>query len=160
MLENQDKNFEIDNTDLKILDILIRDANTPYTEVAKQVFVSDGTVHGRMKKMRDMGIIKGSQLLVDYTKLGWDITAFIGIYLDKSSLYEDVIEQLKNIPEVVTMNYMTGSYSIFAKLVCKNTKHLLEVLHDQIQNVSGIQRTETFISLDESVNRNVPILKK
>jgi Lrp/AsnC family transcriptional regulator, regulator for asnA, asnC and gidA len=160
MLENQDKNFEIDNIDLKILDILIRDANTPYTEVAKQVFVSDGTVHGRMKKMRDMGIIKGSQLLVDYTKLGWDITAFIGIYLDKSSLYEDVIEQLKNIPEVISMNYMTGSYSIFAKLVCRNTKHLLEVLHDKIQNVSGIQRTETFISLDESVNRNVPILNK
>jgi Lrp/AsnC family transcriptional regulator, regulator for asnA, asnC and gidA len=160
MLENQDKNFEIDNTDLKILDILIKDANTPYTEVAKQVFVSDGTVHGRMKKMRDMGIIKGAQLLVDYTKLGWDITAFIGIYLDKSSLYEDVIEQLKNIPEVIAMNYMTGSYSIFAKLVCRNTKHLLEVLHDKIQNVSGIQRTETFISLDESVNRNVPIINK
>jgi Lrp/AsnC family transcriptional regulator for asnA, asnC and gidA len=152
-----DKNLEIDNIDLKILEILINDANTPYTEVAKQVFVSDGTVHVRMKKMRDMGIIKGAQLNVDYSKLGWDITAFIGVYLDKSSLYETVIDQLKEIPEILTMNYTTGNYSIFAKIVCQNTKHLLEVLHEKIQNVKGIQRTETFISLDESVNRNVPL---
>lgn len=150
-----DKNLEIDNVDLKILEILVNDASTPYTEVAKKVFVSDGTVHVRMKKMKDMGVILGSQLNIDYAKLGWDITAFLGIYLDKSSLYEDVANQLKEIPEIIGMNYTTGSYSIFAKIICKDTTHLRDVLHDKIQKVKGIQRTETFISLEEAVNRNV-----
>jgi Lrp/AsnC family transcriptional regulator, regulator for asnA, asnC and gidA len=150
-----DKNLEIDNTDLKILNILIEDANTPYTEIAKKVYVSDGTVHVRMRKMREMGVIKGSQLIVDYAKLGWDIVAFLGIYLDKSSLYAEVAEALKKVPEMVSMHYTTGVYSIFAKIICKDTNHLREVLHDKIQTVQGIQRTETFIALEESLNRSI-----
>lgn len=150
-----DKNFEIDNTDLKILDLLSQDALMPYTEVAKKVYVSDGTVHQRMKKMKEMGIVKGSQLVIDYAKLGWDITAFLGIYLDKSSLYEEVILELKKIKEIVSLNYTTGSYSIFAKLICKDTKHLRDTLHDKVQKVKGIQRTETFISLEESLQRGI-----
>jgi Lrp/AsnC family transcriptional regulator for asnA, asnC and gidA len=106
--------------------------------------------------MESLGIVKGSQLIVDHTKLGWDISAFLGIYLDKSSLYADVAEQMMAIPEVVSINYTTGIYSIFAKIVCRDTVHLREVLHDKIQKVSGIQRTETFISLEESVSRSVP----
>mgnify|MGYP000159095213 CR=1 FL=1 len=151
------KNLEIDNTDLKILSLLMENAGLPYTEIGKRVFVSGGTVHVRMKKMEQMGIVKGSQLLIDPAKLGWDISAFLGIYLDKSSLYEEVAEDLEKIPEVVNIHYTTGIYSIFAKIVCRDTGHLREVLHDKIQKVKGIQRTETFISLDERINRSIPL---
>jgi Lrp/AsnC family transcriptional regulator for asnA, asnC and gidA len=151
-----EKNIEIDETDLKILGLLMVDANMPYTEIGKRVHVSGGTVHVRMGKMEQAGIVKGSQLVIDHTKLGWDIAAFLGIYLDKSSLYAEVAEQLTKIPEVVSINYTTGIYSIFAKIVCRDTVHLREVLHDKIQKVQGIQRTETFISLEETVNRSVP----
>jgi Lrp/AsnC family transcriptional regulator for asnA, asnC and gidA len=119
--------------------------------------VSGGTVHVRMKKMESLGIVKGAQLLIDYSKIGWDISAFLGIYLDKSSLYEDVAKQLEAIPEVVNIHYTTGIYSIFAKIICRDTQHLREVLHDKIQRVTGIQRTETFISLEESLIRNTPL---
>jgi Lrp/AsnC family transcriptional regulator for asnA, asnC and gidA len=129
----------------------MQDANMPYTEIGKRIYVSGGTVHVRMKKMEQMGIVRGSQLVIDYTKLGWDISAFLGIYLDKSSLYAEVAEQLMRIPEVVNIHYTTGIYSIFARIVCRDTTHLREVLHDKIQKVQGIQRTETFISLEESL---------
>ncbi len=150
------RNFDIDNVDLKILSLLMQDANMPYTEVGKKVFVSGGTVHVRMRKMEEMGIVKGAQLNIDYAKIGWDITAFLGIYLDKSSLYNQVAEELRKIPEIVNIHYTTGNYSIFAKIICRDTQHLREVLHDKIQKVGGIQRTETFISLDESINRPLP----
>lgn len=148
---------EIDNTDLKILSLLMEDASLPYTEIGKRIFVSGGTVHVRMKKMEQMGIVKGSQLLIDPNKLGWDISAFLGVYLDKSSLYDQVAGQLELIPEVVNIHYTTGIYSIFAKIVCRDTEHLREVLHDKIQRVTGIQRTETFISLEERINRSIPL---
>jgi Lrp/AsnC family transcriptional regulator, regulator for asnA, asnC and gidA len=135
----------------------MENAGLPYTEIGKRVFVSGGTVHVRMKKMEQMGIVKGSQLIIDPAKLGWDISAFLGIYLDKSSLYEEVAEQLERIPEVVNIHYTTGIYSIFAKIVVRDTEHLREVLHDKIQRVQGIQRTETFISLEERINRSIPL---
>lgn len=153
-----EKKFELDPLDYKILEILVKDANLPYTEIGSRLDVSGGTVHVRMKKMESLGIVKGAQLLIDYSKIGWDITAFLGIYLDKSSLYEDVAKQLEQIPEVVNIHYTTGIYSIFVKIICRDTQHLREVLHDKIQRVSGIQRTETFISLEESLIRNTPLL--
>ena len=149
------KNYEIDKVDLKILALLTEDAKLPYTEVAKKVFVSGGTVHVRMRKMEEMGIVKGTTLNMDYAKMGYDITAFLGIYLEKSSLYDKVIEKLKDIPEIVKIHYTTGTYNIFLKIHCKDTKHLKEVLHDKIQNVEGIERTETMISLEESLNRHI-----
>lgn len=149
--------MEIDDTDKKILSILMNDANKPYTKIAEEIHVSGGTVHVRMRKLAKMGIVQGASLNIDYSKLGYDITAFLGIFLDKSSLYEDVAEQLKKIPEVVGAHYTTGNYSIFAKIVCKDTNHLRQVLHDKIQMISGIQRTETFISLDESIDRPIDI---
>jgi Lrp/AsnC family transcriptional regulator for asnA, asnC and gidA len=152
-----DKKTDLDPLDYKILKILVEDANLPYTEIGQRLDVSGGTVHVRMKKMESMCIVKGAQLLIDYSKIGWDITAFLGIYLDKSSLYEDVAKQLEAIPEVVNIHYTTGIYSIFAKIICRDTQHLREVLHDKIQRVSGIQRTETFISLEESLIRNTPL---
>ncbi|RXK52211.1 Lrp/AsnC ligand binding domain-containing protein [Aquirufa rosea] len=152
-----DKKIDLDPLDYKILEILVRDSNLPYTEIGQRLDVSGGTVHVRMKKMEALGVVKGAQLLIDYSKIGWDITAFLGIYLDKSSLYEDVAKQLEMIPEVVNIHYTTGIYSIFAKIICRDTQHLREVLHDKIQRVAGIQRTETFISLEESLIRNTPL---
>lgn len=149
------KNYEIDNIDLKILSILSEDAKIPYTEVAKQVFVSGGTVHVRMKKMEEMGIVTGTTLNLDYKVLGFGVTAFMGIYLQKSSLYDSVIEKLKQVPEVVKIHYTTGNYNIFIKIHARDTSHLKDVLHDKIQHVEGIERTETFISLEESLNRHI-----
>lgn len=151
------KIFELDEVDKQILAILMKNAKTPYTDIAKQIPVSSGTVHVRMAKLEEAGIVTGATLTIDYAKLGYDISAFLGIYLDKSSFYEDVANQLKAIPEVVAAHYTTGIYSIFAKIICRDTAHLKEVLHDKIQNISGIQRTETFISLQESINRSVGI---
>jgi Lrp/AsnC family transcriptional regulator for asnA, asnC and gidA len=148
-------NYEIDKTDLKILEILIQDAKKPFTEVAKKVYVSQGTVHVRMNKMQEAGIVEKTTLKINYAKLGFDITAFIGIYLEKSALYEQVLAKLKEIPEVTNIHYTTGNYSMFVKIHCRDTNHLKEVLHDKMQQVEGIERTETMISLEESLDRSV-----
>jgi Lrp/AsnC family transcriptional regulator, regulator for asnA, asnC and gidA len=150
--------MEIDQLDRQIISKLIEDANTPYTDLAKQLFVSSGTIHVRMNKLEKMGLVKGATLKIDYHKLGYDITAFLGIYLDKSSLYDDVAKQLEAIPEIVEAHYTTGLYSIFVKIMCRDTNHLRDILHDKIQKINGIQRTETFIALDESINRSINLL--
>lgn len=151
------KNYEIDNTDLKILEILTQDAKKPYTEVAKKVYVSQGTVHVRMNKMEEAGIVERTTLRLNYSKLGYDITAFIGIYLQKSALYEKVLSELKKIQEITNIHYTTGNYSMFVKIHCRDTNHLKEVLHDKMQQVEGIERTETMISLEESLDRNLKL---
>ena len=150
----------IDGLDRQILSKLVEDGKTPYTDIAKQLFVSSGTIHVRMKKMEQMGVVKGSSLLIDYSKMGYDITAFLGIYLDKSSLYEEVADALGAIPEIVEANYTTGLYSIFVKIICKDTNHLRQVLHDKIQKISGVQRTETFISLEQRINRPINLVEE
>ena len=154
------KHNELDKLDRQILAILMENAKIPYTEIAKQLFVSGGTIHVRMKKLEEAGIVNGYHLNVDHNKLGYDIAAFLGIYLDKSSLYDQVSAELTKIPEVTGAHYTTGLYNIFAKIICKDTEHLRLVLNDKIQKIEGIQRTETFISLQESINRPVPILKE
>jgi Lrp/AsnC family transcriptional regulator, regulator for asnA, asnC and gidA len=151
------KKYELDNTDLKILEILMQDAKRPYTEVAKKVNVSQGTVHVRMAKMEEAGILDKTTLRIKYANLGYDITAFIGIYLEKSALYEKVLAKLKDIPEIVNIHYTTGNYSMFVKIHCRDTNHLKEVLHDKMQQVEGIERTETMISLEESLDRNLKL---
>jgi len=151
------RNFEIDSTDLKILEILMQDAKRPYTEVAKKVNVSQGTVHVRMNKMEDAGILDKTTLRINYAKLGFDITAFIGIYLEKSALYDMVLAKLRNIPEITSIHYTTGNYSMFVKIHCRDTNHLKEVLHDKMQQVAGIERTETMISLEESLDRSLKL---
>lgn len=148
---------ELDETDLKILNELMENAQMPYTEVAKRAFVSGGTVHVRMKKMERLGIVKGAQLMIDYGRLGYDIKAFLGVYLEKSALYDDVVAGLRAIPEIISIDYTTGNYSMFVKILCKDTQHLREVLHDKIQKVGGIERTETIISLEETIHRNVTL---
>lgn len=151
------KNYEIDNTDLRILEILTQDAKKAYTEVAKKVYVSQGTVHVRMNKMEEAGIVERTTLRLNYSKLGFDITAFIGIFLQKSALYERVLSELKKIPEITNIHYTTGNYSMFVKIHCRDTNHLKEVLHDKMHQVEGIERTETMISLEESLDRTLKL---
>jgi len=160
-MESKNREIDkIDELDLKILSILMKDAKVPYTRIGESLFVSPGTVHVRMRKMEQLGIIKRHELVVNYEKLGYDVTAFLGIYLQKSSLYNEVANDLEQIPEVTGLHYTTGIYSMFVKIVCKDTKHLRHVLHDKIQSIDGIQRTETFISLHESINRPLRLLRE
>jgi Lrp/AsnC family transcriptional regulator for asnA, asnC and gidA len=149
--------LNIDKLDLQIIQHLMRDANISYADLGKKLFVSAGTVHVRIKKLQDSGVVSGTRMHVDLKRLGYDVIAFIGIYLEKSSLYDVVAKDLKKIPEIVRMNYTTGNYSIFAEIVCKDIVQLRKVLHDELQKIKGIERTETFISLEESLNRNVQV---
>lgn len=150
----------LDDLDKKILSILMENAKKAYSEIGQQLFVSGGTIHVRMKKMEELGLVKGYNLVIDHNKLGYDIVAFLGIYLDKSSLFDQVSNELKKIPEVVGAHYTTGQYGIFAKIICRDTNHLKDLLHDKIQKINGIQRTETFISLEESIDRPIQLIEE
>ena len=153
---NVDKS--LDKLDLQIIQAMMEDAEVSYADLGKQFFVSGGTIHVRIKKLEELGIVKGKRLAVDLKVLGYDIIAFIGIYLEKSSMYDNVAQALKNIPQVVRVNYTTGNYSMFVEIVCKDMQQLRFVLHDELQNIKGIERTETLISLEESFSRNVRIV--
>jgi Lrp/AsnC family transcriptional regulator for asnA, asnC and gidA len=154
------QNLQIDKLDKQILSILIKDAMTPFTEIAKDLTISTGTVHVRMKKLSDMGVVLGSHLEINPSKVGYDICAFLGIFLEKGSEYHDCVSHMRRIPEIVELHYTTGVYSMFAKIVCKDTQHLRETLNEHIQTIKGVQRTETFISLEESIKRQVEIKEK
>lgn len=151
--------LKLDELDRRILSLLMLDAKRAYTDIAKELFVSGGTIHVRMNKMIEAGLVRGQTLLVDPTQLGYDVTAFLGVYLDKSMLYEEAIKHLRSIPEIVSAHYTTGVYSIFVKVICHDTDHLREVLR-KVQRVSGVQRTETFISLEEGINRPISLSDK
>jgi len=149
--------FELDQLDIRILSLLMEDASMAYTEIAKKLEVSGGTIHVRTKKMEELGVIRGSTLQIDPQRVGFDITAFLGIYLERGSQYKHAVEQLRKIKEIVELHYCTGSYSIFAKIICQDTQHLRKVLNEDIQSVDGIQRTETIISLEESIRRQIQL---
>jgi len=149
--------LNLDKLDLQILDAMMQDAEISYAELGKKLFVSGGTIHVRIKKLEEFNIVKGKRLNVDLRQLGYDITAFIGVYLEKSSLYDNVAEELKKIPQIVRLNYTTGNYSMFIEVVCKDINQLRYVLHDELQKIKGIERTETLISLEEGFIRNVPV---
>jgi Lrp/AsnC family transcriptional regulator for asnA, asnC and gidA len=148
----------LDKLDLQIIQAMMQDAEVSYADLGKQFFVSGGTIHVRIKKLEELGIVQGKRLAVDLKVLGYDIIAFIGIYLEKSSMYDTVAMALKNIPQVVRVNYTTGNYSMFVEIVCKDIQQLRFVLHDELQKIKGIERTETLISLEESFSRNVKIV--
>lgn len=144
-----------DKLDCQIINEMMETAEVSYADLGKKLFVSGGTIHVRIKKLQEMGIVKGTKLNVDLKVMGYDVIAFIGIYLEKSSLYDVVVQDLKKIPQIVRLNYTTGNYSMFAEIVCKDISQLRYVLHDELQKIKGIERTETFISLEESFTRNV-----
>ncbi|WP_446898550.1 Lrp/AsnC ligand binding domain-containing protein [Clostridium sp. LBM24168] len=153
-------NFKIkglDDLDIQILDIMIKDSRTPFLEIARRCHVSGGTIHVRMKKMEDMNIIKGTKLIIDNSKIGYDVCCFIGIYLDRARNFNDVLEEMKAINEIVELHYTTGEYSIFVKVICKNIADLQNLLMNKIQAIEGIQRTNTFISLYQPIDRNIQI---
>ncbi|WP_026882841.1 Lrp/AsnC ligand binding domain-containing protein [Clostridium akagii] len=145
----------LDELDIQILDILVKNSRTPYLEIARMCHVSGGTIHVRMKKMEDLGIIKGTKLIIDNSKLGYDVCCFIGIFLDKAISYNGVLEKLKTINEIVELHYTTGDYSLFAKVICKSIADLQELLMNKIQVIEGVQRTSTFISLSQPIDRNI-----
>ncbi|HTN06076.1 Lrp/AsnC ligand binding domain-containing protein [Agriterribacter sp.] len=149
--------INLDKLDLQIISAMMENAGISYADLGKKLSVSGGTIHVRIKKLQESGVVKGTRLNVELKELGYDITAFVGIYLEKSSLYDTVAKDLKKIPEIVRLNYTTGNYSMFIEIVCRDITQLRHVLHDELQKIKGIERTETLISLEESFNRNVQV---
>jgi len=149
--------LNLDKLDLQIIHEMLGNADISYAELGKKLFVSGGTIHVRIKKLEEFKIVKGKRLSVDLKQLGYDITAFVGIYLEKSSLYDAVAKDLEKIPEIIRLSYTTGNYSMFLEIVCKDINQLRTVLHDELQKIKGIERTETFICLDDGFNRNVQV---
>ncbi len=153
------KKYFLDEIDHQILDTLIDNARTPFTDIAKKLNVSAGTIHVRVKKMEDEGVIKGATLTVDYEKMGFSFIAHVGIFLDKTSYTKEVINNLEKIP-YVTIAYVTaGKYNIFCKIRAKDTNHAKEVIY-QIDEIPGVYRTETMISLEESINDKKRLMHK
>lgn len=146
---------KLDDTDFKILSLLSKDAQMPYTEVAKKADVSSGTVHLRVKKLKELGVIKGTTLSMDYARMGWKLTIFLGIFLKKSAEYTLIIELLSLIPEVVKIHHITGRYGVFIKVHAKDSQHFRDVYQNKILVIKGIKRTETFMSLEECLNRHI-----
>jgi Lrp/AsnC family transcriptional regulator for asnA, asnC and gidA len=149
--------YQLDDIDLKILQIITKNARIPFKDVANEVRLSRGAVHQRVNRMIELNVIVGSGYHIDPKKIDYKTCTYIGIFLEKGSLYSTVTDLLKSIPEVVECHYTTGQYAIFAKVYAKDNEHLKDILSDKIQKISGVASTETFISLDETFKREVPI---
>ena len=143
--------FRLDEVDHQILDILIDNTRIPFTDIAKKLLISAGTVHVRVKKMEEAGLIKGSTLNLDYVKLDYSFIAYVGIFLEKNRMTEKVLSDLKAIPYVTVAHITTGRFNIFCKVRAKDTKSAKDIIF-LIDDIPGVQRTETMISLEESIN--------
>ena len=143
--------FKLDDIDHKILDMLIDNTRVPFTDIAKKLLISAGTVHVRVKKMEDAGIIKGSSLTLDYQKLGYSFIAYVGVFLQNTSQTKFVLERINAIPYVTVAHITTGKFNIFCKIRAKNTSHAKDVIF-MLDDIEGVYRTETMISLEESIN--------
>lgn len=142
---------KLDDIDHKILDMLIDNTRVPFTDIAKNLLISAGTVHVRVKKMEDAGIIKGSSLTLDYKKLGYSFIAYVGVYIQNTSQTQFVIERLSNIPNVTVAHITTGKFNIFCKIRARGTEDAKNIIF-KIDDIEGVYRTETMISLEESIN--------
>ena len=147
----------IDGIDKVILKTLMQDARSPILTIAKITGISGAAVHQRLKKLEKGEVISGSQIIINPKILGFKTVAFIGVFLDKAMRNPEAVNQLKNIPEVIECHYTTGNWSIFVKLLCKDNEHLMELLSEKIQSVEGVSRTETFISLQQQLNRQITL---
>src|SRR5512133_405641 len=154
------ENLLIDNLDRKILDIITKNARIPYLEVARDCGVSGAAIHQRVQRLIRIGVIKGSEFKVDPVMVGFKTCAYIGIFLEHPGHFRDVVSKLKAIPEIIECHYTTGNYSLFIKVYTHDNEHLREVLTEKIQAITGIMRTETLISLEESISRQIPVLSK
>ncbi len=156
-MKTSNNNIIIDGIDKKILRALMEDARTPILEIARQVGISGAAIHQRLRKLEKSKLIAGSKFVINPKILGYTTMAFVGIYLDKAISNPQAVKQLQKIPEVIECHYTTGNWSILIKILCKDNSHLMHLLNSQIQSIEGVSRTETFISLDQQIERQIKI---
>lgn len=149
-------NQKIDKLDKQILSMIAEDARVPFLEVARVCNVSGAAIHQRIQKLLSAGVIKGSKFIVDPEKIGYETCAFIGLNLKNPENFDQVVAELKKIPEVVECHYTTGDFDIFIKIYALNNHHLLNIIHDKLQPL-GLSRSESIISFNSAINRQVPI---
>ncbi|WP_417885293.1 Lrp/AsnC ligand binding domain-containing protein [Zunongwangia sp.] len=152
-----DQNVIIDGIDKTILNFLMENAKRPILEIAKNIGITGAAVHQRLRKLEKSGLIDSSKLIIDPRILGYKTMAFVGVYLDKAVSNPQAVNKLREIPEVTECHYTTGNWSIFIKVLCKDNEHLMHVLNKNIQGIEGVSRTETFISLNQQINRQIKI---
>ena len=146
----------LDSLDKKILSLIASDARTPFLEVARACNVSGAAIHQRIQRLTAIGILKGSQFIINPEKIGYETCAYIGLYLKDPSKFDEVVEELRKIPEVVECHYTTGGFDMFIKLYAKNNHHLLNIIHDKLQPL-GLSRSATIVSFNAVINRQLPI---
>ena len=149
--------IKIDGIDKILLNGLMQNARMSINQLSKQVGISGAAVHQRIKKLEKSGLIEGSQIIINPRQLGYTTLAFVGIYLDKAMNNPSAVSQLKKINEVIECHYTTGDWSVLVKILCKDNEHLMNLLNNQIQKIPGISRTETFISLDQQIGRQITL---
>lgn len=147
----------IDGIDKIILRQLMKDARKPILEIARKVGISGAAIHQRLRKLEKSGLLAGSKFVIDPKVLGYRTMAFIGVYLDRAANNARAVRQLEDIPEVIECHYTTGNWSILIKILCKNNEDLMNLLNKKIQAIDGVSRTETFISLDQQIDRQIKI---
>lgn len=151
------ENVKLDGIDKTILNFLMKDAKKPILEIAKNIGITGAAVHQRLRKLEKSGLIEGSRMMLDARLLGYKTMAFVGVYLDKAVSNPQAVKKLSQIPEVIECHYTTGNWSIFLKILCRDNEHLMNVLNKDIQAIEGVSRTETFISLNQQINRQIKI---
>lgn len=149
------KPIKIDSTDKKIIRMLSENARRPFLEIARECGMSGAAIHQRVNKLEEAGIISGSRIELSPIHLGFTTCAYVGVFLEQAKLYHEVIKELEKIPEIVESHYTTGNYTIFLKVYCRNNQDLMSVLNGRIQNIPGIASTETFISLQQGIDREL-----
>ena len=147
----------LDATDRKILRFLIKNARTPFLEIARECGISGAAIHQRIKKLEELGVIQGSRLVVAPKSLGFDVCAFIMIRTSDITRQQDTVEQLSKIDEVVECHYITGSYNLLIKVYCVDNEHLMRTIFDKILHVQGVASTQTYMSLNESFRREIQV---
>lgn len=147
---------KIDELDKRILDIISKNARIPFKDIADECGVSRAAIHQRVQRLTDVGIITGSGYHVNPKKLGYCTCTYIGLSLAKGSMYKEAIEELKKIPEIVEAHFTTGPYSVIVKLYARDNEHLMTLLNERIQEIPGVMNTETMISLDQSIKKELP----
>jgi Lrp/AsnC family transcriptional regulator for asnA, asnC and gidA len=157
MARISDNEVQLDGIDKLILKRLMTDARSPVNSIAKELGISGTAVHQRLKKLEKSNLIAGSQVLIDPKVLGYKTLAFIGIYLDRALRNQEAVRQLKKIPEVIECHYTTGNWSVLIKILCRDNEHLMQVLNTKVQPIEGISRTETYISLDQQIQRQIEL---
>jgi len=148
---------QLDSLDRKILKLIATDARVPFLEVARACNVSGAAIHQRIQKLTTLGILKGSEFIIDPEKIGYEACAFVGLFLKDPSSFDGVVEKLRQIPEVTECHYTTGGYDMFIKIYAKSNHHLLNIIHDKLQPL-GLSRSETIVSFNAVIDRQLPIL--